>query len=116
MVRRPTLSDMPSEVMRNIVISAASAPRPTQYWHVPMLRNLARMALTNRGINELSLVFGESPSPEPRALAKALVRKHAARESLGRVLLLVLLHRPQRTRHRPWALASNLPFCLFSLQ
>ena len=53
-VRQPTLSDMPSEVMRNIVISAASAPRPTQYWHIPMLRDLARLAPANRGISEVA--------------------------------------------------------------
>ena len=57
-VRQPTLSDMPSEVMRSIVISAASRPRPTQYWHVPMLRDLARLAPTSRGINEAASDVG----------------------------------------------------------
>ena len=59
-VRQPTMSDMPSEVMRSILISAASRPRPTQYWHVPMLRDLARLAPTSRGIDHHFLGSGNS--------------------------------------------------------
>jgi len=50
----PTLSDMPDDVMRKIVIAAVSAPRPTQYWHIPMLRDMARLAPTNRQIGSIA--------------------------------------------------------------
>ena len=48
----PGLADMPDEAIRNIVRLAASSPRATQYWHIPMMRDLARLAPINRSFRD----------------------------------------------------------------
>ena len=48
----PGLADMPDEAIRNIVRLAASSPRATQYWHIPMMRDLARLAPVNRSFRD----------------------------------------------------------------